>query len=65
MFYVRNFNTYDFNLDSQNNNHIFIIILRIILHFFNIHISHTVFYYFKNNCIIIVSTYQIRVVSDI
>jgi len=32
-FYVDNFSTYDFNLDSYDNNHIFIVFLRIIVHF--------------------------------
>jgi len=33
MFYVENFITYNFNLDSHNNNNSFIIFLKIIINF--------------------------------
>jgi len=33
IFYVGNFSTYSFNLDLRNNNHLFIMFLRIIAHF--------------------------------
>jgi len=57
-FYVDNFSTYDFNLDSYDNNHIFIVFLRIIVHF-SICIYHvTYLIIFKIN----VSTYWIHVI---
>jgi len=40
IFYVDNFSTYSFNFDLHKNNHIFIMFLRIIFIFFNIHILH-------------------------
>jgi len=33
IFYVEDFSTYDFNLNSHNNNRLFIMFLRIIVHF--------------------------------
>jgi len=49
IFYVDNFSIYDFNLNSFNNNHIFIIFLKIIIHFSILiyHISY--FIIFKMN----------------
>jgi len=43
IFYVDNFITYSFNLYSHNNNYIFIMFLRIIIHFriFIFHVSIT------------------------
>jgi len=43
IFYVDNFSTYNFILDSHNNDHIFIMFLRIIVHFsiFIYHVSIT------------------------
>jgi len=54
------FNTYDFNLNLHKNNHIFMIFLRIIIHFsiYIYHVSYLII--FKIN----ISTYQIHVVSD-
>jgi len=60
IFYVDNFNTRSFNLDSHKNNHIFIMFLRIIIYFsiFIYHISYLII--LKIN----VLTYQIRIISD-
>jgi len=44
---LKTFNTFDFNLNSHNNNHIFIMFLRIYIYFFNIHISYRVLLFSK------------------
>jgi len=65
-FILATFITYDFNLDSHNNNHIFIMFIRIFCTFFNTHISCIISYYFQNKRINISytcgirSTYRIR-----
>jgi len=45
-FYVDNFSTYTFILDSDNNNHIFIMFLSIIIHFliFIYHVSYPIIF---------------------
>jgi len=59
IFYVDNFSTYNFNLDSHNNNHIFIMFLYIFnIHILCIYVSYHIIFKIK------VSTYRIRVVSD-
>jgi len=42
IFYVNNLYIYNFNLDSHNNNHIFIIFLKNYCLFFDIHVSRIV-----------------------
>jgi len=53
IFYVDNFSTYSFNFDSHNNNHIFIMFLRIINTFFQYpyitYLSRIISYYLLQN----------------
>ena len=51
IFYVDNFSTYSFNLDSHNTNYIFIMFLRIMYTFqysYIAYLSRIVSYYFQN-----------------
>jgi len=63
IFYVDNFSTCSFNLDSHKNNHIFIMLLRIIVYFL-IFIYHVFITSYLIILKINVSTYQIRIVLD-
>jgi len=60
IFYIDNFSTYNFNLDSHNNNHIFIMFLYIFQYLYITYISRIVSYYSQNKRIYVSNTCRIR-----